>query len=63
MECQCDHHVEKKQCFNRGELPQYFLAEDHKPSIDSETFDAVQAEIIRRAALYTIAGKKSYRRS
>ena len=37
-----NNHVEKKQCFNRGELPQYFVAEDHEPIIDRETFDAVQ---------------------
>ena len=51
-------HIEKKQCFNRGELPQYFVAEDHEPIIDRETFDAVQIEIARRAAMYTVAGRK-----
>lgn len=54
-----NNHIEKKQCFNRGELPQYFVAEDHEPIIDRETFDAVQAEIARRAAMYTVAGKKA----
>ena len=54
-----NNHVEKKQCFNRGELPQYFVAEDHEPIIDRETFDAVQAEIARRAAMYTVAGRKA----
>ena len=53
-----NNHIEKKQCFNRGELPQYFVAEDHEPIIDRETFDAVQAEIARRAAMYTVAGRK-----
>jgi len=54
-----NNHVEKKQCFNRGELPQYFVAEDHEPIIDRKTYDAVQAEIARRAALHTVAGKKA----
>ena len=53
-----NNHIEKKQCFNRGELPQYFVAEDHEPIIDRETFDAVQVEIARRAALYTVTGRK-----
>ena len=53
-----NNHIEKKQCFNRGELPQYFVAEDHEPIIDREIFDAVQAEIARRAAMYTVAGRK-----
>ena len=48
-----NNHVEKKQLPNRGELPQYFVAEDHAPIIDRETFDAVQAEIARRSILHT----------
>ena len=48
-----------KHFFNRGELPQYFVAEDHEPIIDRKTYDAVQAEITRRAALHTDAGKKA----
>ena len=51
-----NNHVEKKQCFNRGELPQYFVGGDHEPIIDRETFDAVQAEIERRKELYKING-------
>lgn len=35
-----NNHIEKKQCFNRGELPQYFVAEDHEPIIDRETLDS-----------------------
>ena len=48
-----NNHVEKKQLPNRGELPQYFVAEDHAPIIDRETFDAVQAEIAGRRELHT----------
>ena len=35
------------------------MAEDHEPIIDRETFDAVQTEIVRRAAIYTVAGRKA----
>ena len=51
-----NNHIEKKQCFNRGELPQYFVADDHEPIIDRETFEAVQAEIERRKAMYKVTG-------
>ena len=53
-----NNHIEKKQCFNRGELPQYFVEGDHEPIIDRETFDAVQAEIARRRAMYIVNGGK-----
>ena len=42
--------MEKKRFHNRGELPQYFVGEDHEPIIDRETFDAVQREIAWRTA-------------
>ena len=45
-----NNHVEKKRFHNHGELPQYFVGEDHEPIIDRETFDAVQREIARRTA-------------
>ena len=51
-----NNHVEKKLIVNKGELPQYFVAEDHQPIIDRATFDAVQAEIARRAKIYSAAG-------
>lgn len=51
-----NNHIEKKQCFNRGELPQYFVEGDHEPIIDRETFEAVQAEIARRKAMYAEKG-------
>ena len=36
--------VEKKRFHNRGELPQYYVGEDHEPIIDRRTpFDAVQS--------------------
>ena len=45
-----NNHVKKKHFHNRGELPQYFVGEDHEPIIDRETFDAVQREIAWRTA-------------
>ena len=57
-----NNHVEKKQLPNRGELPQYFVAEDHAPIIDRETFDAVQAEIARRSILHTAKAPSAMKR-
>ncbi len=45
-----NNHMEKKLLHNCGELPQYFVGEDHEPIIDRETFDAVQREIAWRTA-------------
>ena len=40
--------ITKSRKMNRGELPQYFMADTHEAIIDKETFDWVQAEILRR---------------
>lgn len=45
-----NNHIEKKQLRNRGELPQYYVGDDHEPIIDRKTFDAVQREIALRTA-------------
>ncbi|MDR1805586.1 MAG: recombinase family protein [Clostridium sp.] len=42
-------HITKKQIRNDGRLPQYYVTEAHEPIISAEVFDAVQAEIARRA--------------
>ncbi|MBQ9437317.1 MAG: recombinase family protein [Lachnospiraceae bacterium] len=39
----------KKRKVNTGEVPQYYIEEDHEPIIDPETHRLAQAEIIRRA--------------
>ena len=57
-----NNHMEKKQLPNRGELPQYFVAEDHAPIIDRETFDAVQAEIAGRRELHTAKAADAVKR-
>lgn len=43
-------HLTKKQARNKGELPMYLLKETHEAIIDDSSFEAVQAEISRRAA-------------
>lgn len=42
-------HISKRTVISRGELSQFFVSEAHEPIIDRNTFDAVQAEIERRA--------------
>ena len=45
----CEDVLSKKRVDNRGEYPQYMVQESHNAIISQELFDAVQAEIIRRA--------------
>jgi len=44
------NHITKLQRPNRGELPKFYVKGSHEAIIDRTTFDAVQAEIARRAA-------------
>ena len=53
-----NNHIEKKQLRNRGELPQYYVGDDHEPIIDRKTFDAVQREIALRTAQRKAAKEK-----
>lgn len=46
----------KKMIVNRGEVPQYYVEDAHEAIIDPQTFEMVQAELLRRAGL---AGKYS----
>ena len=41
-------HISKKRCKNRGELPMYYVENNHAPIIDADTFQKVQDEISRR---------------
>ena len=43
-----EDHLTKKQLPNRGELPQYYVEDDHEAIIDRDTFAQVQAELERR---------------
>lgn len=49
-------HLEKKTVKNQGELPKYYVSDNHFGIIDRETFDNVQAEIKRRSLLYVAKG-------
>jgi|LSQX01.2.fsa_nt_gb site-specific DNA recombinase len=50
-------HLTKRKRKNHGELPQYYVAGHHEAIISRATFEAVQDEIARRAAL-AAGGKK-----
>jgi DNA invertase Pin-like site-specific DNA recombinase len=43
-------HLSKRHKKNEGELPQYYVEDSHEGIIGRATFEAVQAEIARRAA-------------
>ena len=43
----------KKQINNDGQLPQYYVRDDHKPVISRETYAEVHDEIYHRAAKYS----------
>ena len=45
-------HISKKKRKNKGELPMYYVKENHKPIIDVNTFQKVQDEIERRTKMY-----------
>jgi len=47
-----ENHLTKKKRVNRGELPQYHAEESHEAIISLDTFNAVQAEIERRVAVF-----------
>ena len=53
-----ENHLTKKTLVNHGELPQYHATDTHDPIIDMATFEAVQAEIARRAEKYTKPHKR-----
>jgi len=53
-------HITKASKRNRGELPQYFIPDDHEPIISREMYEAVQKEHERRLVRYSgISGKTS----
>ena len=43
-------HVSKKQIRNDGHLPQFYVSGSHEAIVNREVFEAVQAEIAKRAA-------------
>ena len=44
-----ENHITKKMLPNNGELPQYFVEDDHPAVVSREIFTAVQKELKRRA--------------
>lgn len=45
--------IEHKKVINRGELPKYYVENNHEPIIDMDTFEKVQSQIsARRQELY-----------
>jgi len=53
-------HLTKRKLKNTGQLPQYLVENHHEPIIDRATFDAVQAEMQRRAAQHHTAPPQAY---
>ena len=51
-----ENYLTKRTLVNNGELPQYHAENTHEAIIPLETFNAVQAEIARRAAKHTHPG-------
>lgn len=43
-------HLTKHQVKNKGELPKFYVENHHEPIISRETYEAVHAEMARRAA-------------
>jgi len=52
-----EDYLTKRTLINNGELPQYHAENTHEAIIPLETFNAVQAEIARRAAKHTHPGR------
>lgn len=42
-------HLSKKKMINRGELPMYYIRDDHEAIVDRETYERVQEEMMRRS--------------
>ena len=45
----CEDFLTKKMKINKGEVPQYYVENNHEAIIDPQTFDMVQVELARRA--------------
>lgn len=44
--------ITKEVCVNNGEMPQYFVANNHEPILDKEIQERILAERARRAEIY-----------
>ena len=52
-----DNPISKKSCKNRGELPKYYIPNNHVPIIERGVFQAVQAEMARRSNKRRVSDK------
>ena len=55
-----ENHLTKKVKVNNGQLPQYYVHNDHEPIIDREIFEKVQEEIARRAEKSNRDNRRQY---
>lgn len=46
-------HLSKKQMDNTGQLPQFYVEDDHEAIVSREDFSAAQAELARRRSAHT----------
>ena len=53
QKCFVRDHVSKIRVPNRGELPQYYVEEDHEAIVDKDVFETVQTLMAQRRAEYT----------
>ncbi|WP_294460893.1 recombinase family protein [uncultured Ruminobacter sp.] len=44
----CENFLTKKMKINQGEVPQYYVENNHEAIIEPQIFDMVQAELVRR---------------
>ena len=51
----CENFLTKKMKINQGEVPQYYVENNHEAIIEPQIFDMVQAELVRR-----ISGKNRH---
>lgn len=51
QKCYIEDPITKRKVPNRGELPQYYMADSHEAIIDRDTYAKVKAEMERRASL------------
>ena len=52
-------HLTKRTIKNHGELPQYYVENNHEPIVTREMFEAVQVEFNRRSKKYNKVSKSS----
>ena len=61
QKCFTEDFLTKKQVKNRGEVPQYYVEDDHEPIVSKGTFEAAQLERERRKRLkYRYSGVDIY---